>query len=169
MTFGSVATSSTAIQWVAIYNTGDERLDISGASISGTDADEFSLVAQQDLCPGQLAAGGSCTMQVAFAPSRVTAATATLQLSSANANPHPTVNVALSGTGATPAPLPNGPQGPAGSTGATGSTGAAGAEGDTGATGATGANGATGHRGPGGKLTPIKAAPLSGVSLRSRR
>jgi hypothetical protein len=177
--FGSVATGSTQTQTVAIYNTGDQRLNVSGAALSGVDSDEFSIPAQLNLCPAQLPAGGSCTLQVQFAPTRVSSASATLELSSSNAASHPVVDVPLSGAGVTPAPLPTGPQGPTGSTGATGptgstgvtgstgaigSTGATGAEGKTGATGSQGPKGDTGPRGPAG---PGKVAALSGVSLRS--
>ncbi|HEX5927307.1 MAG TPA: choice-of-anchor D domain-containing protein [Baekduia sp.] len=152
--FGALATASTRTLNVAVYNTGDQRLNLSAPSITGADADEFAV--QQNLCPGTLAAGGSCTMQVQFAPSRVSAAQATLRLTSTNAYSNPTLDVALSGTGTTPAPLPTGPQGPAGTngTGATGVDGTNGAKGDTGATGPSG--------------TPAKAAALSAVALRSR-
>jgi centrosomal CEP192-like protein len=195
--FGSVATGSTQTQTVGIYNTGDQRLNVSGATLSGADSDEFSIPAQLDLCPAQLPAGGSCTLQVQFAPTRVSSASATLELSSSNAASHPVADVPLSGAGVTPAPLPTGPQGPTGSTGATGPigptgstgatgpigpTGLTGAIGPTGATGATGLTGATGAEdktgatgsrgpkgdtGPRGPAGPGRVAALSGVSLHS--
>lgn len=165
--FGSVATGSSARQTVAIYNTGDQRLDVSGMSISGPDADEFSVVAQQSLCPLRLPAGGSCTLEVQFAASRVTSAHATLELTSDNAAVHSAVDVALSGSGAAPVPPPAGAPGAAGTTGATGpagATGGMGAKGGSGTSGATGAKGATGPQGPVG---PGRAPALSDVSLRS--
>jgi hypothetical protein len=127
--FGSVATGATVTQTVAVSNTGETTLDVTGANISGSGASEFSLVSQQNLCPAQLAPGASCTMQVQLAPSYLGAASATLTLNSDNASTKPTVDVALSGTGVTPAPLPVGPQGPQGATGATGPQGATGAKG----------------------------------------
>ena len=150
--FGALATASTKTLEVAVYNTGDQRLNLSAPSITGADADEF--VVQQNLCPAQLAAGGSCTLKVQFAPSRVSAAQATLRLTSTNAYSHPAVDVALSGTGTTPAPLLTGPQGTTGGTGTNGTDGTSGVNGDTGATGPSG--------------TPAKAAALSAVALRSR-
>ena len=148
--YGAVPTSSTATQTVAVFNTGDQRLDISAPSITGADADEFSLVAQQNLCPARLAAGGSCTLQVRFAPSRVSAAQATLRLTSGNAYLHPTVDVPLSGTGTIPAPLPTGPQGPQGDTGDTGDTGTGGTDGADGDNGTNGTNGVDGTNGTNG-------------------
>jgi hypothetical protein len=163
-------------------------LNLSGTSISGSDSDEFSVLVQENLCPAQLPAGGSCTMQVQFAPVRVTSAQATLELTSSNAASHPEVNVPLSGSGTTPVPPPagatgatggkgdTGASGATGATGAKGDTGAAGAtgpKGDTGAAGATGATGATGGagetgaRGPRGPAGPGTVPALSGVSLRS--
>jgi hypothetical protein len=165
--FGAVPTSSTATQTVAVFNTGDQRLDISAPSITGADADEFSVVTQQNLCPAKLPAGGSCTLQVQFAPSRVGAAQATLRLTSPNAYSHPTVDVPLSGTGTTPAPLPTGPQGNTGATGTNGTNGVDGTNATNGVDGANGAKGDTGAAGPSGTRKPAKAAPLSAVTLRS--
>jgi hypothetical protein len=172
--FGDVATASAKTLQVTVYNTGDERLNLSAPGVLGVDADEFSVVAQQNFCPAQLAAGGSCSMQVQFAPSRVAAAHATLRLTSSNADANPTMDVALTGTGTAPATPPTGPQGPSGNDGANGHDGAngnAGANGTngTGINGVDGRNGAKGDTGATGPpATPAKAPALSAVALRSR-
>jgi Abnormal spindle-like microcephaly-assoc'd, ASPM-SPD-2-Hydin len=193
LNFGGVATGTTATQTVAIYNTGDQRLDVGPPTITGADAPDFSIITQQNLCPPQLPAGGSCTLQVQFAPTLVTTSDATLQLTSANASTNGTIDIPLSGVGTLPVPPTPGTPGPQGNTGAqgpqgatggsgtngatgsNGSVGAPGAKGDpgtTGATGATGGIGTTGGQGPTGATGPAgQPGPpykrLSGVTLRS--
>ena len=121
--FGPVATNASNTQTVAVYNTGDVPLDVTDASISGPDAAAFSVVTQQNLCPARLAAGGSCTLQVQFAPSTVAPAQATLLLSSDNAATNPSVAIALSGSGTAPATPASGTNGSDGTNGANGPTG----------------------------------------------
>ncbi|WP_302182717.1 choice-of-anchor D domain-containing protein [Paraconexibacter antarcticus] len=189
--FGSMSTTSTATQTVAVFNTGDQRLNVSAPSLGGPDADQFTIVAQQNLCPARLPAGGSCTLQVRFSPTRPGDAEATLLVSSDNAYFHPTVAVPLTGTGTAPAPGPtngvdgtngiNGTNGVAGTNGTNGTNGVDGAKGTNGTNGTNGIDGAkgtngidgtngvdggTGPRGPAGPARPTEE--LSAVTLRSR-
>jgi F5/8 type C domain/Pectate lyase superfamily protein/Abnormal spindle-like microcephaly-assoc'd, ASPM-SPD-2-Hydin len=89
--FGSVAVGSTsAAQTVTVSNPGSSAASVSSVSVSGP----FS---QTNTCGTTIAAGGSCTVSVKFAPTASGAASGTLSVaSSAPASP---LTVALSGTG----------------------------------------------------------------------
>ena len=92
LSFGSQAVGSTSgTKSVTITNSGTASATVSGVSVTGG----FS---QTNNC-SSIAAGGSCTVNVAFAPSAAGAATGTLTVTS-NAGNSPTT-VALSGTGTT--------------------------------------------------------------------
>lgn len=135
-------------QFVTLTNTGDENATVSKVAVRALDVESIGdFLISADLCTDvELSPGGTCLVQVRFAPGRENAASsAELEISS-NAIGSPRV-VALAGMSGT---LPVGPQGPTGSTGATGSTGQTGATGGTGATGATGATGPAGVDGSAG-------------------
>jgi Pro-kumamolisin, activation domain len=82
---------------VGFQNRGSAPLDPLSITITGADANDFSLVND---CQSALAAQASCMVQVTFTPSAVGARTATMTVTSANAGSSPTV-VSLSGAGTT--------------------------------------------------------------------
>ncbi len=82
---------------VGFQNRGSAPLDPLSMTITGPNANDFSLVND---CQSALAAQASCMAQVTFTPSAAGARTATMTVTSANANSSPTV-VSLSGTGTT--------------------------------------------------------------------
>jgi hypothetical protein len=91
----------SAAQTFTITDTGTATLDISTVTLAGSDAGQYAR--SNDHCSGQaIAPNGTCTVQVAFAPTSTgTHNNASLQITS-DAPTSPT-NVALSGTGITPA------------------------------------------------------------------
>jgi F5/8 type C domain/Abnormal spindle-like microcephaly-assoc'd, ASPM-SPD-2-Hydin len=92
LSFGSQAVgSASGAQAVTITNSGSAAATVSGVSASGA-------FTQTNNCSA-IAAGGSCTVNVAFAPTAAGAATGTLTVTS-NAGNSPTT-VSLSGTGTT--------------------------------------------------------------------
>lgn len=95
--FGSTAVGATsAKQTVTITNSGGSTLSVSGVTVSGPDASDFTITS--DGCAGQsVLALASCTLTVSFSPRAAGARTATLQIAdSATGSPQ---TVALSGTG----------------------------------------------------------------------
>ena len=148
LTFGSVGSpipqgTLSAPQTVTVTNNGSAPLAVSGFAFTGTNSGDFTTGA--DTCHSAVAPGGSCTVQVRFAPQAQGSRSATLTVLS-NA---PTTNaISLSGSAG---PLP---QGPAGPTGATGSTGATGQTGEAGPAGAQGPQGLQGTAGPAGAQGP---------------
>lgn len=89
--------STSPPQPVSVYNFGGSPLNVSGVSVSG------SGFAQTNNCPGTLAAGSSCTVNVTFTPSAAGAVTGTLTITDNSGNLGSTQTVALTGTGTTPA------------------------------------------------------------------
>jgi P pilus assembly chaperone PapD len=93
LSFGSVAVgSASSAQTVTVNNPGSSAVSVTSVSASGT----FS---QTSTCGSSIAAGGSCTVSVKFAPTASGAASGTLSVAS-NAPGSP-LTVALSGTGVT--------------------------------------------------------------------
>ena len=91
-----VNTSSTA-ESITVTNPGTATLTISGISITGTNAGDFS---QTNNCSTVAAGSGSCTIQVTFTPSATGGRSASVSVTdSASGSPH---TVALSGTGTAP-------------------------------------------------------------------
>ncbi len=90
----SVSITSSA-QTVTLTNGGNSILTIASLAITGANAGDFAEVA--DTCGSSVAAGGSCTIGVAFTPSAVGQRTATLSITD-NASGSPQ-GVSLSGTG----------------------------------------------------------------------
>ena len=89
--FGSVTVGSTsAAQTVTVSNTGNVAASVSAVSVTGP----FS---QANTCGTSIAAGGSCTVSVKFAPTAAGAASGTLSV--ASSAPGSPLTVALSGTG----------------------------------------------------------------------
>lgn len=92
----NVGTTSAA-QTVTLTNYGTAALSISSIALSGTNAADF---AQTNTCPGSLAAGGSCTISVTFAPTASGTRSANISITD-NAQGSPQ-SAALSGTGVSP-------------------------------------------------------------------
>jgi Ca2+-binding RTX toxin-like protein len=98
LAFGNVVTNTTsASQTVTVRNTGTGPLTVSGLSLTGTG---FTITANTCLA-GSVAAGGTCTVNVAFAPTAIGPASGSLLIAD-NAAGSPQ-SVALSGTGIAPA------------------------------------------------------------------
>lgn len=89
---------AAAKQTVAIKNTGNAILTISGISISGPDATSFS---ETDNCAGSLAVFATCAITVTFDPTAVGALSASLTIAD-DATASSTQTVALSGAGTAP-------------------------------------------------------------------
>jgi len=98
LTFPSMLTTATATaQTVTLTNSGTGSLTISGITISGTNASNFS---QTNTCGTALAVGGSCKLTVSFAATSAGSYSATLAI--ANNSSTPSATVALSGTTTAP-------------------------------------------------------------------
>ncbi|HTJ67515.1 MAG TPA: discoidin domain-containing protein [Actinospica sp.] len=91
LSFGNVNVGSTSsAQSVTVSNPGSTAASVSSVSVSGA----FS---QTNTCGSSIAAGGSCTVSVKFAPTA--AGSATGSLSVASSAPSSPLTVGLSGTG----------------------------------------------------------------------
>jgi hypothetical protein len=93
LSFGSATVGSTsAAQTVTVSNPGSAAATGASVSVSGP----FS---QTNTCGSSIAAGGSCTVSVEFAPTAAGAASGTLSV--ASSAPGSPLTVGLSGTGVT--------------------------------------------------------------------
>jgi hypothetical protein len=103
LTFASTLIGATsAAQTVTLTNSGNAAIHVAAVTIGGANASDFG---QTDTCPtggAALAAGASCSINVTFAPTAAGARSALLQIS--DDAPGSPQSVAVSGTGATPAP-----------------------------------------------------------------
>ena len=99
--FGAVVVGSPSVtKTFTITNTGTANLVIGTITLTGTNADQFSIPVANDNCSSQtIAPSGSCTVEAKFSPSSVGLKNANLSLPS-NAPGSPTL-VPLSGTGVT--------------------------------------------------------------------
>jgi hypothetical protein len=88
--------ASSSAQVVTIANTGNAGMQVSNVGITGADAAQFT---QSSNC-SSVAVGGSCTINVTFAPTSAGAKSATLAIAH-NASGSPS-SVALSGTANAP-------------------------------------------------------------------
>ncbi len=103
LTFESQGTGTTSpAQTVTLTNVGSSALTFSSITITGTDSVDF---AEADNCASTspiAAAGGTCSVNVTFTPTITGAKTASVDIpDDAASSPQ---HVALTGTGATPAP-----------------------------------------------------------------
>jgi len=95
LNFGSVATGATsAAQTVTVSNPTGSAASVSSISVSG----DFS---QTNTCGSSIAAGGSCTVSVKFAPTATGTRTGSLTVNAGGV----TNTVSLSGTGTAPGPV----------------------------------------------------------------
>jgi len=102
LTFGSQPVGTTsASQPVTLSNTGNAALTIT----SIIDSANFSLGSPSNTCAGSVAAGGSCTINVTFAPTATGTLTGTLTITdNSNGVADSTQTVSLTGTGVATAP-----------------------------------------------------------------
>ena len=102
LTFSQVTGTVSAAQTVRVSNSGSAPLALSGIAITGAQASEFRQIATS--CGSAIAAGASCSVDVAFAPAANGSRTASLVVTH-NAAGSPST-VALSGSGnSTPQPV----------------------------------------------------------------
>ncbi|HST40650.1 MAG TPA: hypothetical protein VLK58_14135 [Conexibacter sp.] len=152
-TFAAQATGTTGVgQWITVSNPGAQLLNVSDVRYKGDDeASEGEFLVSADECEDEtIRPGGSCRVQVRFAPAREGATTAGKLVIEANVAGGQTL-VPLTGTSTT---LPAGPPGDDGAPGTPG-IGTPGDKGAAGANGADGANGKDGSNGGSGPLGPI--------------
>jgi hypothetical protein len=93
LSFSQTVNTTSSAQTVTVSNTGNATLTVSGVSLTGADAGQFS---QTNNC-SSVAAGSSCTISVTFAPTSAGAKSASISITH-NASGSPTT-VVLSGTG----------------------------------------------------------------------
>lgn len=97
-TYALTAFGSTKVQSFTVTNTGTTPLTVSTATLSGTNANQFSV--SQGTCASAVAAGATCSLTATFAPTLASGAgskTATLTIPNDAGSP---VTVALNGTSA---------------------------------------------------------------------
>ena len=95
---GKLKIGGTSEKVITIKNTGTSDLTISGISITGLDATEFS---QTNGCT-PIPAGGSCTMTATFTPALPFGPKSAILSISSNDLTKPTVNVKILGTASPP-------------------------------------------------------------------
>ena len=156
-------------QWVTVTNEGFAPVTISRVRIEeADDASAGDFLVGADRCTGEaIAVGGTCRIQVRFAPGRENAASsASLSIASDAVNSPLRVSLAATSGG-----LPEGPKGDKGDTGDPGTPGDKGdkgdqgdpgQQGDKGDTGPKGDTGATGPQGPAGPAGPQGPAGKNG-------
>jgi trimeric autotransporter adhesin len=99
--FGNEAEGVTSAAMSAtLSNTGNATLNISGVTISGTNAADFAIATGTNACGTTLAQNSNCSIYVTFKPSTIAAESATLNVAD-NATGSPQT-AALSGTGTAP-------------------------------------------------------------------
>jgi hypothetical protein len=99
LSFSQTVNTTSSAQTVTVSNTGNATLTVSGVSLTGADAGQFS---QTNTC-SSVAAGGSCTISVTFTPTSTGSKSASISIAH-NASGSPSA-INLSGTGAA-APTP---------------------------------------------------------------
>jgi len=97
--FGAVSLGSSGIRSVTLNNTGNATLSITGQTISGANATDFSV---SHPSAASIAATGNDYIELRFAPTVIGSKSATLTITSNDPN-HPTQTVSLTGTGSSSA------------------------------------------------------------------
>jgi hypothetical protein len=98
--YGSVYTGSSASHTFNIHNTGSATLEVSAATLTGTDAGEFAIGGGG---PFSIAPGGSQAVEITFNPTTAGAKNAAWRIESDDPDSG-TLDVPLSGTGLIPTP-----------------------------------------------------------------
>src|SRR5947199_177137 len=94
--YRSLGTTSAA-QTITLSNAGSAALSLTGITMAGTNATDFS---ETNSCGSSVAAGGSCTISVSFTPTGAGPRSGIMSINdSATGSPHA---AALSGTGVRP-------------------------------------------------------------------
>ncbi len=102
LTFGTTATGSISQSSnVTVQNTGGAPLQLGARTLAGANPRDYTLAG--DTCGSTLAAGATCQIPVAFAPTQTGTRTAQLQIASNDKNSPALVN--LSGNAVTPVML----------------------------------------------------------------
>jgi FtsP/CotA-like multicopper oxidase with cupredoxin domain len=97
LAFGSLLVNNvSASQAITVSNTGTAPLAISSVSVTGANATQFALTG--NTCGASLAAGGSCSLSVAFQPTVIGPLAAAVTILSSDLV-NPSLAVSLSGTG----------------------------------------------------------------------
>jgi hypothetical protein len=96
LSYGNVTVGSSSDQDVTVENVGTETLNVTGINLTGSNAEEFSIVSGGD--PFSLEPGESQVITVGFEPTSGGKKSATLEITSDDAD-ESSVKVALSGTG----------------------------------------------------------------------
>ncbi len=96
---------TAAAKTTTVKNDGTTPMPISGVSIGGPDASSYAITS--NTCSGTLAVGASCTVGVAFTPTRKAYLNATLDIASTGSATSPD-SAALSGIGIITQPPPPG-------------------------------------------------------------
>jgi hypothetical protein len=91
---GQLVTTSSTAQSVTLTNSGTATMNISGISVTGANAGDFS---ETNTCGGTLAASATCTVSVMFKPTAAGNRTASVAVSDDAANSPQSVS--LTGTG----------------------------------------------------------------------
>ena len=101
VSFGNQTQGTTsAAQTVTLTNSGTAALSITGISVTGTNAADFTQTNTCPISPSTLAAGANCTISVTFTPSTTNNESASVSIAD-NANGSPQ-SVPLTGTGVAP-------------------------------------------------------------------
>ncbi|MCK6621613.1 MAG: choice-of-anchor D domain-containing protein [Calditrichaceae bacterium] len=98
--FGNVTTNSELILTVSVSNIGNSNLVISSFQITGSNANQFSLMAPPTP-PVTIAPGGAVPLQMRFRPTSAGLKTAFLRIASNDPDENP-FDVVLNGTGVSP-------------------------------------------------------------------
>src|SRR5205807_9701171 len=77
LSFGTIVTGNSTTQNITLSNTGGSSISVSGASVTGTG---FSLAGST--FPISIAAGGSATLPIKFAPTSTRGCTAAVAITS---------------------------------------------------------------------------------------
>ena len=97
--YGNVAVGATGSQTFTVSNTGNGDLSVSSVSLTGTNADQFSITSGGGAFT--LSPAGTRSVTVQFAPISAGSKSATLRIASDDPDENPK-DVALSGTGVVP-------------------------------------------------------------------
>jgi N-acetylneuraminic acid mutarotase len=101
LTFSGVSGTISAAQSATLTNSGNATLNITGITVTGTNAADFAIATGSNACGTTLAAGANCLIYITFTPASVATFSATLSVADNAAGSPQTAT--LSGTG-TPAP-----------------------------------------------------------------
>lgn len=97
VSYGNVSSGTTSSKTFTLRNNGSTTLTINGVTIDGTNANQFSITTSP---ASSIAAGGSTTLVVQFAPTSTGAKSAALHITSSDTTYSAAFDINLDGTGA---------------------------------------------------------------------